>query len=383
VTESPRVLVIHNRYRAVGGEERAVELQVRALERAGVPHRLLLRDSAPLGSARAATAMLRGGDEPEAVADAARELGATVVHCHNMHPLLGPRSLVAAREAGARVVLSLHNFRLFCAIGTAFRDGAPCFRCRERLTVPGLALNCRQSVPEAVVYAIALARHQPAVLDSVDRFLAPSRYAVGQLVRLGLPAARAEPLAHYLPDERVAERSSADRGTYAVAVGRLAPEKGLETAIEAARMAGVPLKIAGAGPLAVRLEGQVERTSAPVELLGRVDVGPLLAEAALCVVPSLGGETFGYSALEAMGAGVPVVASRTGGLPELVGEERCIPRGDAQALASAMGALWRDPERRRSEGDALIARVRERFGEERYVSDLLAVYARWGASTTS
>jgi glycosyltransferase involved in cell wall biosynthesis len=376
VSAGPRVLVIHNRYRVQGGEERAVELQLRALERAGVEHKALFRDSAEVGAARAAAAMLGGGEDPAAVARAAGELGATVVHCHNMHPLLGPRALAASREAGARVVLSLHNFRLFCAIGTSFRDGAPCFRCRDRLTLPGLALNCRGSVPEAVVYAVALSRHQPAVLDSVDRFLAPSRYAVGQLVRLGLPAGKVEALPHYVPADRVAERSAADRGGFALAAGRLAPEKGLEVAIAAAASAGVPLKIAGAGPLASSLESEIQRTGAPVELLGRVDVGPLLAEAALCVVPSLGGETFGFSALEAMAAGVPVVASRTGALPELVGEERCLPRGDPEALAAAMDALWRDPDRRRAEGDALIARARERFGEERYVSELLAAYGR-------
>jgi glycosyltransferase involved in cell wall biosynthesis len=383
VNAGPRVLVIHNRYRVQGGEERAVELQLHALERAGVEYGTLFRDSAEVGPARAAAAMVGGGDEPDAVAAAARELGASVVHCHNMHPLLGPRALAAARETGAGVVLSLHNFRLFCAIGTSFRDGAPCFRCRDRVTLPGLALNCRGSLPEAAVYALALARHQPAVLDSVDRFLAPSRYAAGQLVRLGLPAGKVDVLPHYLPADRVAERSSADRGTFVLAAGRLAPEKGFETAIAAARIAGIPLKIAGAGPLAAQLEAEVQTTGAPVELVGRVDLRPLFAEAALCVVPSLGGETFGFSALEAMGAGVPVVASRTGALPELVGDEHCVPRGDPEALAAAMTALWRDPGRRRAEGDALIARARKGFGEERYVADLLGLYGRCGALTRS
>jgi glycosyltransferase involved in cell wall biosynthesis len=82
-----------------------------------------------------------------------------------------------------------------------------------------------------------------------------------------------------------------------------------------------------------------------------------------------------FAALEAMSAGLPVVASDSGSLPEIVGPERCVPRGDPQALAAAIKALYGDPERRRHEGDALIERARRRFGEQRYVDDLLALYA--------
>ncbi|MEA2479645.1 MAG: hypothetical protein QOJ07_1567, partial [Thermoleophilaceae bacterium] len=152
-----RVLVVHNRYRVAGGEERAVELQLAALERAGVPHSALIRDSAEAGAARAARSMLRGGERPEEVASAVEALGATVVHVHNMHPLFGHRSFEAARSAGAQVVLHLHNYRLFCAIGIAFRFGEDCFRCRGRRTLPGLVLNCRGSVAESAVYTTALA----------------------------------------------------------------------------------------------------------------------------------------------------------------------------------------------------------------------------------
>src|SRR3712207_4445460 len=109
------------------------------------------------------------------------------------------------------VVLHLHNFRLFCSIATCFRDGEPCFRCRGRFTLPGLALNCRDSVPESAVYTAALARHQPAVLAAVDAFVTPSEYAAGQLERLGLPRERVTVVANYLPE--VADSSRAGEGS--------------------------------------------------------------------------------------------------------------------------------------------------------------------------
>jgi len=379
VTSAPRVLVLHNRYRLPGGEERAVELHTAALSAAGIAHELLEADSSAAGPARAASALLAGGGQEREVDAAVRSLGATVAHVHNMQPLLGPRALAAARAAGARVVITLHNFRLFCAIAVAFRDGEPCFRCRGRMTLPGLALNCRGSLPEAAAYAVGLSAHLPAVLDAVDAFVAPSHHAAGQLARLGVPARRLHVVPHYLPEEAIAARSRAGDGRFVLYAGRLSEEKGVAVAVEAAVHAGVPLVVAGEGPL----EGELRERAAgarpeAVTLLGRVDrprLGGLLAEAAAVVVPSLWDETFGYAALEAMAAGVPVVASRTGALPEVVGEANCVPRGDARALASALRDLWEDPARREAEGDALIARARERFGRERHTERLLAVYA--------
>jgi glycosyltransferase involved in cell wall biosynthesis len=94
----------------------------------------------------------------------------------------------------------------------------------------------------------------------------------------------------------------------------------------------------------------------------------------MALVPSLGGDVMPYAALEAMAAGLPVIASRSGSLPELVGAERCVPRGDHQALANAMNALWDDPARRRAEGEELLSRVRANHGEKLYVDGLLEAY---------
>jgi glycosyltransferase involved in cell wall biosynthesis len=374
-----RVLLVHNRYRIQGGEERSVELQLDALRRAGVAHALLERRSSDLSRTQAALALLRGGRDEDDVEAATRELGADVVHVHNMLPLPGPRALEAARSAGASVLLHLHNLRLFCAIGVAARDGGPCFRCHHRNTLPGLALNCRGSLPEAAVYAAALARHQPRVFEAVHRFVVPSSYAAGQSALLGVPADKLEVLPHYLPAEAFAERSGADQGGYALVASRLSPEKGVDAAIEAAASTGIPLRVAGEGPAAAELTALAERSGAPVAFTGRLERASLareLAGAAMLLMPSRYHEFAPYSALEAMAAGVPVIASCLGGLPEILGARRCVPPGDAAALAGRMTALWESPELRRTEGDELIARGRANHAEERYVSRLMEIYSR-------
>jgi len=373
----PRVLVLHNRYRVEGGEERSLDLHVRALRHAGVAHAVHERRSADAGRVGAAAALVRGGSNESDVAAAATELGATVAHAHNMLPLVGPRGLAAARAAGAGVVLHLHNVRLFCATGSGERDGAPCARCRGRRTLPGLVLNCRRSLPEAVAYAAALSRHQPAVVDVVDRFVTPSAWAADRVAWLGLPRDRVQPLPHYLPAEIVSDHSRAAEGGYALVLSRLSPEKGVEDAITAAAAAGVPLRIAGDGPERERLEQLAARTGSRVELLGRVPparVTELLQGAAMVLMPSRCHEFSPYSALEAMAQGVPVVATAMGGLPELLGPGRCVPLTDGGAFAARMAVLWSDPPLREAEGEQLIARARANHSEERFTRELLRLY---------
>src|SRR5581483_11297643 len=162
--------------------------------------------------ATAARGLVAGGLDPQEVSEAVRELGADVLHAHNLHPLFGWRALAAAQAAGARTVLHLHNFRLFCAIAIGYRDGGICFRCRGRNTAPGLRLRCRGSVAEAAAYAYGLHRQQPPILAHADVFVAVSQATAGRLIGLGLPAERTRALANFVAAEAFADQSRAYRG---------------------------------------------------------------------------------------------------------------------------------------------------------------------------
>ena len=390
------VLFLHNRYRTTGGEERAVEdLMWLVREHLGEPAELLARDSAGLGRARAAAGLLRGGLAPEEVAQAVRASGARVVHAHNLQPALGWRALAAARAAGARVVLQLHQYRLVCAVGVCFTRGAECTRCHGRDTLPGVRLNCRGSVPEALSYGAALAIWQRRLVDQADVVIVPSRFARERLRELGAPLrwegvhVLAPPLrppirategtsalpgdafasaadACALPGDAFASAGDACASTggghappvesgYALLVARLSPEKGVDVAIDACRIAGIPLVVAGDGPERAALR---ERAGAgAVRFVGHVgarELARLRAGASIALAPSRSGETFGLALAEAMGAGLPVVASRVGAFPELVDHEALVPAGDAGALAEAIVRLAGD----RGAG----ARARERVG---------------------
>jgi glycosyltransferase involved in cell wall biosynthesis len=381
------VLFLHNRYRTTGGEERVVEdLLWLVRERLGEPAELLARDSASLGRWRAAAGLLRGGLEPGDVADAVRLSGARVVHAHNLHPAFGWRALVAARAAGASVVLHLHQYRLVCAIGVCFTRGAECTRCHGRDTLPGVRLNCRASLPEALSYGASLALWQRRLVEQADAVIIPSAFAGERLRELGapLPSERLHVLA---PPVRLvgaagasASGSGASGGSYALVVSRLAPEKGVDVAIDACRIAGLPLVVAGDGPEREALRGRAG--DADVRFVGRVDdaeLARLRAGAAIALSPSRSAETFGLAAAEAMAMGLPVAASRVGALPELVDEEGLVPAGDAEALAAAITRLAGD----RAAGERGSERVGAMCAPEVVASKLAAIYDGCGRRASS
>ncbi len=371
-----RVLLIHNRYRWLGGEERVVGDIAELLARRGHTVERLERSSREAGRVRAARSLLEGGLDPDEVGDAVRRLRADVVHAHNVHPLFGWRALAAARAAGARTVLHVHNFRLFCAIAVAYRDGAPCYRCQGRDTLPGLRLRCRGSLPEAAVYAAALHRQQPHLFEHSDRFVGLSAAHGQRLRELGLPPEKTSSLPNFIPTHQFAERSDAGAGEFALVAGRLVEEKGYDTAIRAARAAGVPLLIAGEGPDEPRLRrlaagGQVRFSG----LLAPEALAEVRRQAAVVLVPSRCEEACPYAVLDAFAAGIPVLGSNRGGVPELVGPEAALDPEDPDAWAAALAALWADPARRTAVGNELLVQARGGLGEEKYYERLIEIYA--------
>jgi glycosyltransferase involved in cell wall biosynthesis len=370
------ILFLHHRYRTLGGEERAVEdLAWLVREHLREDVEVLTRDSTQIGRAQAAGALVRGGIRPEEVGDAVRRTGARVVHAHNVNPTLGWRALAAARAAGARVVLHLHNYRLVCAVATCFNSrGEDCTRCQGRWTEPGVRLNCRRSGPEAVAYGVGLALWQRRLVAQADEVIVPSQGALDRLreLRAPLAGARVTVLGHVV--RTFAERSRADAGTYALVVSRLAPEKGVDVAIEACRRAGIPLVVAGDGPLGERLRDQAGDT---VRFAGRVDdaeLARLRAGAAVQLVPTHAAETFGLAAVEAMAAGLPVVASDMGALRDLRDGVTLVRPGDPGALAeaaraafgdAAMGARGLQFARQLAAPEAISAGLSVVYGEDR------------------
>ena len=365
------ILFLHHRYRTTGGEERVVsDLRWLAERHLGEPTALMERDSADLGRAAAAAGLIGGGLRPQAVADAVRATGARVVHAHNLNPTFGWRALAAAREAGARTVLHLHNYRLVCAVGTCFTRGADCVRCHGRDTAPGVRLNCRGTGPEAVAYGISLALWQRRLVAHADAVVVPSEAAAARLRELGAPL---PPHVHVRGScrARVRRRARGRRGSCA----RRRPGSPRRRASRPRSRPAAPRDPArdrGRRPGARSARGARRRRRRALRGPRRGGrAGRLRAGAGVALVPSRSQETFGLAAAEAMAAGVPVVASRIGALGELVADEGAlVAPGDARALAAAARARFGDTVA----AERGLARVRAVAAPEAVAPALAAVY---------
>jgi glycosyltransferase involved in cell wall biosynthesis len=303
------------------GENQVVDDEVRLLERAGHA----VRRWEPSPETAGALSLLRTGAGTVWSRPAARELrmlldesGAEVLHCHNLFPSLSPAVLRAADDQGVAVVVTLHNYRMLCLPADFLRDDRVCEDCLGRAPWRGVARRCyRDSLMGSAALATSLTLHR--ALRTFDRpklFLAVSEFVRAKHVAAGMPPDRIRVKSNFAWP--CARREGA--GSYFLFVGRLSREKGLEQLLRAWTGVGARLVVVGDGPERARL---LEMAPATVEFAGslpREKVDECLRDARALLVPSICYEGQPRTILEAFAAGVPVVASRMGGLPELVAD---------------------------------------------------------------
>jgi glycosyltransferase involved in cell wall biosynthesis len=218
--------------------------------------------------------------------------------------------------------------------------------------------------------------------------LGASADLVDRAAALGAADARLAPVA--APELPPAARSrAAVRAEFGVApdqplvlsVGRLHPQKRYDVLVDAAaswrdRRPPPAVVIAGSGPSYLPLAARISATRAPVTLLGhRTDVADLLRGADLAVVTS-DWEARQLFAQEALRAGLPLVATAVGGLPDLVGDAAVlVAPGDPAAVDRAVRDLLDDGDRRAELGRRGTARAAGWPAEQDTLADILAVYA--------
>lgn len=308
-------------------------------------------------------------------------------HAHNIYHHISPSILSVIRRRGIPLVMTLHDLKIACPAYSMLTHDGVCERCRNGRLYQVVTNRCMKgsTMLSALVMAESYLHRWLGSYDSVDRFIVPSRFYLEKLVEWGFASERFE----YVPNcvDAAAFVPQSAPGRRFVYFGRLSREKGLVTLVNAAAAAGVPLDLIGTGPQEKELQALAAARGSDVRFLGYLSGAALhaaIGAARAVVVPSEWYENAPLSVLEAAALAKPPIVARIGGLPELVtdGETGWIfePRAVEELAARLRSVADAADHTVEAAGAAARRRVETEFAPQRYLNDILALYARLGVA---
>ncbi|MBH8571531.1 glycosyltransferase family 4 protein [Nostocaceae cyanobacterium CENA369] len=327
-----KLLILHNRYRFAGGEDRVVQAEKRLLEANGHEVILLEENNHSIVSVWdtfvAAGGAIYSFAAKNRVEAEIRRFCPEIVHVHNFFPLLSPAVYDACYSAGVPVVQTLHNYRLACPKAMPFRDGNTCEDCIGKLIPWSSVVHAcyRNSHLQSSVVATMSTWHrlQGTWQKRVNAYIVFTHFQKQKMVQARLPPEKIYIKPNFVFHTDCVHKDS-QYNNYILFVGRLSEEKGVSLLIDAyvQNNLSIPLKIVGDGPLRLGLQAKVQNAgfSNLIEFLGFQDqstVFQLMHNAKFLVIPSIWYEAFPLTIVEAFACSLPVLAPKLGSMAEIV-----------------------------------------------------------------
>jgi glycosyltransferase involved in cell wall biosynthesis len=381
-----RVLLVHNFYREPGGEDVVFASEKALLTSYGhevteyTDNNQRILGMHPLECAVQTLWSMKTRENLEHLLG---EHSFDIAHFHNTFPLISPSAYSACHQAGVPVIQTLHNYRLLCPGAILYRSDTVCERCLGKaIPWPAVRHACYRGsrMQTAVVGAkLALHHHLKTWQKQVDVYIALNAFGRHKFIQGGIPAEKIISKPNFVqpdPGERKGQ------GDFALYVGRLSPEKGIRTLLRAWReLKGVPLKIVGTGPLLTECRDRVREENLHfVEILGgqsRDDVFSFMKGASFLIFPSRWYEPFGMTIIEAFACGIPIIASRMGGIAEMVETGHTglhFSPGDARDLAYRVAWAWSHPRELWKMGKEARREYEKKYTAEQNYRELMDIY---------
>lgn len=380
-----RILSAHSIYKIPGGEDESRRAEESLLKRMGHDvnryeqsnHRI-----ETLHPLNAATRTIWSIETYQTVMRTLTEQAYDLVHVQNFFPMISPSIYYAARARKVPVVQTLRNYRLLCPNALFLREGRVCEDCMGKpIPLPGLIHACyRDNYLASGVVTAMLTVHRALRTWSrmVNVYITSTEFARQKFIEGGLPADKIVVKPNFVhPDPGKANIKE----EFAVFVGRLSVEKGVDTLVSAWEQLGksIPLKIIGEGPLEDMVIAASKQTP-EIEWLGwkpLPDVYDLMGRAKFLIFPSKWYETFGRVAVEAFAKGTPVIASNLGAIAEVVEHERTglhFRAGDSEDLARQVEWALVHPTEIAKMGQEARIQFEEKYSPQRNYHKLMEIY---------
>lgn len=300
-----------------------------------------------------------------------------IIHGHDW---LARSVLPLKRSSGAGLVMSLHYYTLPCAKKSLMRNDAPCAGPSLRACLPCAAGHYGRL--RGLPTAIGALTFGPVEARLVDMYLPVSQAtAAGNGLVGGPHPYRVVP--NFLNRPRHTEPACLDRfvralpaAPFLLFVGDLRPLKGIEVLLRAYGRLDDPPPLVLVGKRSAISPPTLPPGVLFLENWPNAAVLEAFRRCTIALVPSIWNEPFGLVVIEAMAQGRPVIASRVGGIPEIIrdGEDGLlVPPGDVEVLAATIQTLLADPDRRERLGHQARVRAQD-FCADRVVGQIESVY---------
>ncbi len=379
------ILFVHNNYQHAGGEDAVLQAEMNLVvtngERVNLANRDNLHINTIIDKLKVFMDVVYSSNSKQWMLDRINQHNPDIVHVHNFFPLLTPSIYDACIDLAVPVVQTLHNYRTICPGALLMRNRKICEDCITDSAYKAVGHSCyRNSMIGSFAVARMVDHHRKngTWQDKVNRFIALTKFARKKFVEANFPKDKIIVKPNFVLDNNVSIKSDRDGCREgALFVGRLSAEKGVSTLLNTWKDLNITLRIAGSGPLDVMLN---DNQNCKILHLGNLDKTSVLAEmnnAAFLVMPSEGYEGFPMVLVEAFSSSLPVIASRLGGMAEIVEDGVTglhFEAGNTDDLASKVLWMNEHPEECRQMGQNARKVYEEKYTPEKNYEMLMDIY---------